>query len=210
MCWALSDSTSSQTSTSFYNVKKAKLSSCADHKQLCFSHKDVRTVQDTLNSKLATVSSWISENGLLNAKKSEPLSFTRSKLNNIFAEIIWSSMIRFLLSLLLFLPVFRRIQNAKTYEKWLINSKVEVYSRTKREGDQRRRKIDSHKAFMKNSTFWFPYAWNIVESWLIHPHTAQFTALFSVPPCTQCLVLVIHPRSQPVPFSCAEYITIST
>ena len=38
------------------------------------------TVQDTLNSELAIILNWISNNGLLlNAKKCESMLFTRSK-----------------------------------------------------------------------------------------------------------------------------------
>ena len=64
----------------FYNVKKAKLSAYADDKQLYFSHREALTVQHTINSELAIMSSWISDNGLiLNAKKCESLLFRRPK-----------------------------------------------------------------------------------------------------------------------------------
>ena len=62
----------------FYHVKKAKLLAYAVDKQLYSSHRDARTLQRTLNSELAIVSSWISDNGLiLNAKKCESLLFRR-------------------------------------------------------------------------------------------------------------------------------------
>ena len=64
----------------FYNVKDAKLSAYADEKQLYFSHKEALTLQHTLNSELAIVSSWISDNGrILNAKNCESLLFRRPK-----------------------------------------------------------------------------------------------------------------------------------
>ena len=62
----------------FYSVKKAKLSAYADDKQLYFSHREALTLQHSLNSELAIVSKWISDNGLiLNAKKCESLLFRR-------------------------------------------------------------------------------------------------------------------------------------
>ena len=64
----------------FYSVKKAKLSTYADDKQLYFSPGDVQTLQRTPNSKLAVVSSWISDNSLiLNTKKCKSFLFRRSK-----------------------------------------------------------------------------------------------------------------------------------
>ena len=63
----------------FYNIKKAKISAYADDKQLHFSNANERIVQRTLNSELAVVSSWITDNGLLlNAKKCESLIFRRT------------------------------------------------------------------------------------------------------------------------------------
>ena len=58
----------------FYNIKKAKISAYADDKQLYVSNANARTVQKTLNSELAVVSSWITDNGLLlNPEKCESL-----------------------------------------------------------------------------------------------------------------------------------------
>ena len=63
----------------FYNIKEAKLSAYAD-KQLYFSHKEALTLQHTLNSELAIVSSWICDNGLiLITKNCESLLFRRPK-----------------------------------------------------------------------------------------------------------------------------------
>ena len=60
----------------FYNIKKAKISAYVDDKQLHFSNTNARIVQRTLNSELAVVSSWITDNGLLlNAKKCESLNY---------------------------------------------------------------------------------------------------------------------------------------
>ena len=49
----------------FYNIKKAKISAYADDKQLYFSNASAKIVQKTLNSELAVVSSWTTDNGLL-------------------------------------------------------------------------------------------------------------------------------------------------
>ena len=63
----------------FYNIKKAKISAYADDKQLYFSNANARIVQKTLNSELAVVSRWITDNGLLlNPKKCESLIFRRT------------------------------------------------------------------------------------------------------------------------------------
>ena len=77
----------------FCNIKKAKISAYADDKQLYFSNANARIVQKTLNSELAVVSSWITDNGLLlhvNPEKCESLIFrrTNSKYNQIEEEKI--------------------------------------------------------------------------------------------------------------------------
>ena len=75
----------------FYNIKKAKISAYADDKQLYFSNANARIVQKTLNSELAVVSSWITDNGLLlNPQKCKSLIFrrTNSKHNQTEEEKI--------------------------------------------------------------------------------------------------------------------------
>ena len=75
----------------FYNIKKAKISAYADDKQLYFSNANARIVQETLNSELVVVSSWITDNGLLlNPEKCESLIFrrTNSKYNQTEEEKI--------------------------------------------------------------------------------------------------------------------------
>ena len=77
----------------FYNITKAKISAYmyADDKQLYFSNANARIVQKTLNSELAVVSSWITDNGLLlNPEKCESLIFrrTNSKYNQTEEEKI--------------------------------------------------------------------------------------------------------------------------
>lgn len=63
-----------------YNVKNAKSSAYADDKKLYFSHREALTLQHTLNSELAIVLSWISDNVLiLKSKKWESLLFRRLK-----------------------------------------------------------------------------------------------------------------------------------
>ena len=60
----------------FYSVKKAKLSTYVDDKQLYFSPRNVQTLQHTPNSELAIVSRWTSDNDLiLNPKKCKSLLF---------------------------------------------------------------------------------------------------------------------------------------
>ena len=73
----------------FYNIKKAKILAYVDDKQLYFSNANVRIVQKTLNSELAVVSSWITDNGLLlNPEKCKSLIFriTNSKHNQTEEE----------------------------------------------------------------------------------------------------------------------------
>ena len=75
----------------FYNIKKAKISAYADDKQFYFSNANARIVEKTLNSELAVVSSWITDNGLLlNPEKCKSLIFrrTNSKHNQTEEEKI--------------------------------------------------------------------------------------------------------------------------
>ena len=58
--------------------KKAKISAYADYKQLYLSNANARIVQRTLNSELAVVSSWITDNGLLLNAICESLIFRRT------------------------------------------------------------------------------------------------------------------------------------
>ena len=63
----------------FYNINKAKISAYADDKQLYFSNANAKIVQKTLNSELAVVSSWITDNGLLlSPEKFDSLIFRRT------------------------------------------------------------------------------------------------------------------------------------
>ena len=55
----------------FYNAKKAKLSAYADDKQLYFSHREALTLQHTLNSELAFLSNWISDNVRSHSQRQE-------------------------------------------------------------------------------------------------------------------------------------------
>jgi len=66
----------------FYNIKKAKISAYADDKQLYFSNANTRTVQKTLNSELAVVSSWINNGLLLNPEKCKSLIFRRTSFKH--------------------------------------------------------------------------------------------------------------------------------
>jgi len=75
----------------FYNIKMAKISAYADDKQLYFSNANARILQKTLNSELAVVLSWITNNGLLlNSEKCKSLIFrrTNSKHNQTQEEKI--------------------------------------------------------------------------------------------------------------------------
>jgi len=71
----------------FHNITKAKISAYADDKQLYFSNANTRIVQKTLNSELAVVSSWITDNGLLlNPEKCKSLIFRRTNSKHNQAE----------------------------------------------------------------------------------------------------------------------------